>query len=172
MILYLEIIAVILLLSYYLGWFIHDYVLYRIYTQAMQLVGYLFQVSSCIIEEKENTSFYTLYFTEDTDIPEKKLQPVIGVFKQFYLKGAIVSLEEEGAEFVPCFYRDLMKGIMEELINSSAKLICDYWEWDFITRFLLEKKYNDLQKALEEFAEQHERVCQAAPGSYFCINSE
>lgn len=165
----LEIFAFVLLLAYYMFWLIRDCIFYTACCSSMIWMDYIFQVATCEIDKKD---VYTLNFDLEEDIPDRELQGVVVVFKQLHKKGVIVSLEEEGKEFVPCFNRDLLKNIMEQLMKNSANTISGYWEWDFFTRFLLKRKYENLYEQHERFEREHRRISAVGEGQYFCMLTE
>ena len=163
-----EIFIFMLLFVYYMFWLIHDLIFYSACCSSMLWMDYIFQVATCEIDKKDN---YTLNFDLKEDVSNSELQGVVVVFKQLHKKGIIVSLEEEGKEFVPCFNRDLLKNIMEQLMLNSSRFIASYWEWDFFSRIVLKKKYEKLYDQHKWFEKVHARISHVAAGQYFCMLS-
>jgi len=163
-----EIFVWILLFVYYMFWLIHDLIFYVACYFSMLWMDYIFQVATCEIDKKDE---YTLNFDLEEDVSDRELQGVVVVFKQLHKKGVIVSLEEERKEFVPCFNRDLLKIIMEQLMLNSSQTMADYREWDFFTRFLLKNRYKKLYEQHELFKKEHARISRVAAGQYFCMLS-
>jgi len=165
-----ELILLVALVLYWVWNFWHDYACYEMCIKDILVTQELFMLTECIVEvEEDGTYDYVLKYSET--LPAKRIEDRIIAFQNFFDEGIIVSLEEEGKSFIPYFNLDnLLKEMTVILVGSKTLLEEDYHEQDFLAKWLLRKKYENLKKYYPKFDKIYKDFSKVKPGTVFRMN--